>query len=90
MWGVSRRPPLLCWWTGTGRSSEKYHHVRLALDGAEAVSERIISPEEAETLRAAFAGSDPVYRKYCDEIIILLGTWPPRFQAVRPDGGPGF
>ena len=29
---------------------EKYHHVRLTLGGAEAVSERITSPEEAETL----------------------------------------
>lgn len=36
---------------------EKYHHVRLALDGAEAVSEKIAAPEEAETLRAACAGS---------------------------------
>ena len=32
---------------------EKYHHVRLALDGAEAVSEKIAAPEEAESLRAA-------------------------------------
>ena len=36
---------------------EKYHHVRLALDGAEAVSEKITAPEEAETLRAACAGA---------------------------------
>ena len=36
---------------------EKYHHVRLALDGAEAVSEKIAAPEEAETLRAACAGA---------------------------------
>ena len=34
---------------------EKYHHVRLALDGAEAVSEKIAAPEEAESLRAACA-----------------------------------
>ena len=27
---------------------EKYHHVRLALEGAEAVSDRIVSPEDAE------------------------------------------
>ena len=36
---------------------EKYHHVRLALDGAEAVSEKITALEEAETLRAACAGA---------------------------------
>lgn len=36
---------------------EKYHHVRLALDGTEAVSEKIAAPEEAETLRAACAGA---------------------------------
>ena len=29
---------------------------------------------EQEDRLLAFAGSDPVYRKYCDEIIILLGT----------------
>ena len=29
---------------------EKYHHVRLTLGGAEAVSEKIAAPEEAETL----------------------------------------
>ena len=34
---------------------EKYHHVRLALDGAEAVSEKIAASEEAESLRAACA-----------------------------------
>ena len=39
---------------------EKYLHVRLALDGAEAVSERITSPEEAEALRAACAGAEAV------------------------------
>ena len=36
---------------------EKYHHVRLALDEAEAVSEKIAAPEEAESLRAACAGA---------------------------------
>ena len=30
---------------------EKYHHVRLALEGAEAVSDRIVSPEDAQTIR---------------------------------------
>ena len=42
-------------WKITSFKKEKYHHVRLVLDGAEAVSERITSPEEAETLRAACA-----------------------------------
>ena len=36
---------------------EKYHHVRLVLERAEAVSEKIAAPEEAETLRAACAGA---------------------------------
>ena len=36
---------------------EKYHHVRLALDGAEVVSEKIAAPAEAESLRAACAGT---------------------------------
>ena len=39
---------------------EKYHHVRLTLDGAEAVSEKITAPEEAEALRAACAGAEAV------------------------------
>ena len=39
---------------------EKYHHVRLTLGGAEAVSERITSPAEAEALRAACAGAEAV------------------------------
>lgn len=45
-------------WKITSFKKEKYHHVRLALDGAEAVSERITSPEEAEALRVACA-DDP-------------------------------
>lgn len=36
---------------------EKYHHVRLVLERAEAVSEKIAAPEEAEPLRAACAGA---------------------------------
>ena len=36
---------------------EKYHHVRLTLEGAEAVSEKIAAPEEAEALRAACTGA---------------------------------
>ena len=47
-------------WKVTSFKKEKYHHVRLALDGTEAVSERITSPEEAETLRAACADGPAV------------------------------
>ena len=47
-------------WKITSFKKEKYHHVRLVLDGAEAVSERITSPEEAEALRAACADSPVV------------------------------
>ena len=32
---------------------EKYHHVRLKVNGAEAVSEKIISPEDAEKVKTA-------------------------------------
>ena len=39
---------------------EKYHHVRLTLGGAEAVSEKIAAPEEAEALRAACAAGPAV------------------------------
>ena len=35
---------------------EKYHHVRLALEGAEAVSDRIVSTEDAQTIRDACDG----------------------------------
>ena len=35
---------------------EKYHHVRLALEGAEAVSDRIVSPEDAQAIRDACDG----------------------------------
>ncbi len=47
-------------WKITSFKKEKYHHVRLALDGAEAVSERISSPEEAKALRAACAAGPAV------------------------------
>ena len=47
-------------WKISSFKKEKYHHVRLVLDGAEAVSERITSPEEAETLRAACAAGPAV------------------------------
>ena len=36
---------------------EKYHHVRLELNGAEAVSERITAQEDAEKLKAACSGA---------------------------------
>ena len=39
---------------------EKYHHVRLALEGAEAVSDRIVSPEDARTIRDACDGQRAV------------------------------
>ena len=39
---------------------EKYHHVRLALEGAEAVSDRIVSPEDAQTVRDACDGKKAV------------------------------
>ena len=44
-------------WKITSFKKEKYHHVRLTLEGAEAVSERITSPEEAEALRVACVGA---------------------------------
>ena len=39
---------------------EKYHHVRLALEGVEAVSDRIVSPEDAKTIRDACDGQRAV------------------------------
>ena len=36
--------------------------------------EKVALTQEQEDRLLAFAGSDPVYRKYCDEIIVLLGT----------------
>ena len=39
---------------------EKYHHVHLALEGAEAVSDRIISPEDAQAIRDACDGQRAV------------------------------
>ena len=52
--------------------------------------EKVALTQEQEDRLLAFAGSDPVYRKYCDEIIVLLGTRPPHLRAVRSDGGSGF
>lgn len=37
---------------------EKYHHVRLALEGADAVSDRIVSPEDAQAIRDACDGKE--------------------------------
>ena len=39
---------------------EKYHHVRLQVDGAEAVSEKIVSAEDAQTVQAACSGTSVV------------------------------
>lgn len=39
---------------------EKYHHVRLALDGAEAVSEKIPAMEDAQVIRASCDGQRAV------------------------------
>ena len=39
---------------------EKYHHVRLALEGAEAVSDRIVSTENAQAIRDACDGQQAV------------------------------
>ena len=39
---------------------EKYRHVRLALEGTEAVSDRIVSPEDAQTIRDACDGQRAV------------------------------
>ena len=39
---------------------EKYHHVRLKVGSAEAVSEKIVSPEEAEKVKAACADRSAV------------------------------
>ena len=39
---------------------EKYHHVRLALDGAEAVSEKIPAMEDAQAIRDACDGQQAV------------------------------
>ena len=38
---------------------EKYHYVRLALEGAEAVSDRIVSPEDAQAIREGFSDLRP-------------------------------
>ena len=47
-------------WKITSFKKEKYHHVRLTVGGAEAVSEKISSPEDAQTVQAACAGNTAV------------------------------
>ena len=47
-------------WKITSFKKEKYHHVRLTVGGAEAVSEKISSPEEAQAVQAACAGNTAV------------------------------
>ena len=44
-------------WKITSFKKEKYHHVRLTVGGAEAVSEKIVSPEDAQAVQAACAGT---------------------------------
>ena len=39
---------------------EKYHHVRLTLEGADAVSDRIVSPEDAQAIRDTCDGQRAV------------------------------
>lgn len=43
-----------------GFQKEKYHYVRLKVDGAEAVSEKIISPEDAQAVKAACSDASAV------------------------------
>ena len=47
-------------WKITSFKKEKYHHVRLTVGGAEAVSEKISSPEDAQAVQAACAGNTAV------------------------------
>ena len=47
-------------WKITSFKKEKYHHVRLTVGGAEAVSEKISSPEDAQAVQAVCAGNTAV------------------------------
>ena len=47
-------------WKITSFKKEKYHHVRLTVGGAEAVSEKIVSLEDAQAVQAACAGNTAV------------------------------
>ena len=47
-------------WRITSFKKEKYHHVRLTVGGAEAVSEKIRSPEDAQAVQAVCAGNTAV------------------------------
>ena len=44
-------------WKISSFQKEKYHHVRLKVDGAEAVSEKIADPAEAEQVKASCVGA---------------------------------
>ncbi len=47
-------------WKISSFQKEKYHHVRLKVDGTEAVSEKIADPAEAEQVKAACAGASVI------------------------------
>lgn len=47
-------------WKISSFQKEKYHHVRLKVDGAAAVSEKIADPAEAEQVKAACAGASVI------------------------------
>lgn len=47
-------------WKISSFQKEKYHHVRLKVDGAEAVSEKITDLAEAEQVKAACAGASVI------------------------------
>ena len=47
-------------WKITSFKKEKYHHVRLTVGGAEAVSEKISFPEDAQAVQAACVGNTAV------------------------------
>ena len=63
---------------------EKYHHVRLTFGGAEAVSEKITAPEEAESgLRGFYAQPDGSAR-----IMVLhgdVGSREGRYRPIAPE-----
>ena len=47
-------------WKISSFQKEKYHHVRLKVDGTEAVSEKIADPAEAEQVKATCAGASVI------------------------------
>ena len=52
-------------WKISNFKKEKYHHVRLKVDGAEAISEKIVAQEDAQTVQEACAGGNAV----CSSVI---------------------